>query len=93
MDCAFEFVDPIVEIEEQEARFWPFILALFMYDDGYIRYDYDKENENGKLHPLRHYDIFHASKSTFKIGLDHNINPEEFVDLVNIKTCCHFVRP
>ena len=32
---ALEFVDPIVEMEDQERNFWPFLLNLLMYEDGY----------------------------------------------------------
>ena len=53
-----EFIEPVVDIEDSEPAFWPFLLGLLMYEDGYIRYDHDPKHENDDLHPLNHYDFF-----------------------------------
>ncbi|MBG9042287.1 hypothetical protein GHI80_04010 [Neisseria meningitidis] len=56
---------------------------LILLEDGYIRYDYDPEHENGNLHPLHHYDIFYQNKNTFKIGLKSAIGCKEFIELLD----------
>ncbi|OSI12532.1 hypothetical protein BWD07_05380 [Neisseria canis] len=65
--------------------------SLLIMEDGYIRYDHDEERENGKLHPLYHYDIFYESGNTFKIGLTQKINVENLIDFVDITTDCHYI--
>ena len=57
-DCIFEFADPIATIVDYNLNFWSFLRELLLYEDGYIRYDYDEEHQDGLLHPLNHYDIF-----------------------------------
>lgn len=88
---ALEFVEPILDLEASEKNIWPFCLELFMYDDGYIRYDYDEKNEKAGLHPLNHYDVFYTSKTTFKIGLKERLEKKRFIDLVDTQTDCHFI--
>jgi hypothetical protein len=56
---------------------------LFLFEDGYIRYDNDPEHENGNLHPLHHYDVFYDDKNTFKIGLSSEIGYKEFIELLD----------
>lgn len=52
-------------LKEEEL---PLLFHLLTMEDGYIRYDFDEERANGKLHPLYHYDIFYHQQNTFKIG-------------------------
>ena len=80
-NCALEFIDPIIEISDQEQCFWPFLLNLFMYEDGYMRYDYDKRHHNENRHPLNHFDFFYSSISTCKVGLKGGIDNEIFMVL------------
>jgi len=89
-DCAYEFIEPIVDMENHEPLFWPFILGLFMHEDGYVRYDFDEENEDGNLHPLNHYDFFYSSFSGCKIGLREKPAKERMMDLLMIESNCHF---
>ena len=90
-NSVLDFIEPISDLEPDEENIWPFFLELFMYEDGYIRYDYDEKHVNGALHPLNHYDVFHTSKATFKIGLTDRLEKKQFIDLVDTKTDCHFV--
>jgi len=92
VECALEFVDPIVEIADFEQLFWPFILNLFMYEDGYIRYDYDEKYENGDHHPLNHYDIFYSSLSTFKVGLRNRLEADSMLDFLDSNSICHYIE-
>lgn len=61
------------------------------FEEGYIRYDYDEEHENGDLHPLNHLDIFYSSKPTFKIGLRDRYQKDYLVNLVNRETNCIYL--
>jgi hypothetical protein len=90
--CALGFVEPIVDIADNRAGFWPFLLGLFLFEDGYIRYDFDEDHQNGELHPLNHYDVFYSSNATFKIGLHNKINKSDLVDLVDAGSNCHFIQ-
>lgn len=88
----YDFMDPIAALEEGQKNFWELYMRLLTFDDGYIRYDDDEKNENGQKHPKNHYDIFHSQQSTFKVGLNREIDREELIDLVNIETSCHFLE-
>lgn len=92
VECALEFVDPIVEVADFEKYFWPFLLNLFMYEDGYIRYDYDETHVKGDYHPLNHYDIFYSSLSTFKIGLRNRLEADSMLDFLDTSSICHFLE-
>lgn len=92
VECALEFVDPIIEIADFEQLFWPFLLNLFMYEDGYIRYDYDEKYESGDHHPLNHYDIFYSSLSTFKIGLRNRLESDSMLDFLDSNSICHYLE-
>lgn len=60
-------------------------------ETGYIRYDYDPDHENGTLHPLYHFDVNYSSKGTYKMGINKKMEKEDFVDLLDIKTKCHYI--
>jgi len=95
-NCSFEFATPISDYQElNNEYYWDFVRELLFIEDGYLRYDYDVENFNkhGKtdIHPLNHYDLFYSGNATFKIGLKKAIKPDEFIDLLNIKTNCKFI--
>lgn len=91
-DCVLEFADPIATIGESNQEFWPFLRELLLHEDGYIRYDYDEERENGQLHPLNHLDIFYSSEITFKIGLRQKIEKESLIDVLRIETDCTYLE-
>lgn len=95
--CCFEFAAPISDYqEENDDNYWDFIRELLLMEDGYLRYDYDKENydKHGQsdVHPLNHYDLFYSSNATFKVGLKKAIEPSELMDLLNTKTICQFIN-
>jgi hypothetical protein len=97
--CSLDFVEPIYDAEDDCGEdFWIFLRELFLMEDGYIRYDIDKENydkakDNGNpnLHPLYHYDLFYSSNATFKIGLFDEIKNDDFIDLLNINNDCKYL--
>ena len=73
----------IDEIEE-------IIIAMLLLDDGYLRYDHDAKNENEKLHPLDHLDIFYTNNSV-KLGLKDRLSQKNFVKIISKKydECCY----
>ncbi len=91
-NCSLEFVTPICDYtEECDENFWVFLRELLLMEDGYIRYDYDEEHENGDIHPLNHYDLFYSSNATFKIGLEDKERQTNFIDLMDINTSCKYL--
>ncbi|MBO2634392.1 hypothetical protein I6M48_18140 [Shewanella algae] len=95
--CSIEFAEPISEYQERYNcdRYWDFVRELLVMEDGYLRYDYDIDNyerhKRSDKHPLNHFDLFYTSNATFKIGLRRKINESDFVDMLDIKTKCHFL--
>ena len=75
----------------ESAQVWQIINLLTYHEDGYLRYDKDSENENGRLHPLYHIDVCYSSHSTFKIGLDVALDQSGFCNFLNIKTDCYYL--
>lgn len=98
--CSLDFVAPICEFEENcDENFWIFLREILLMEDGYIRYDYDKdEYEKFKLkgkenkHPLNHYDIFYSSINSFKLGLKKEISHEDFINILNTNKDCKYIE-
>lgn len=69
------------------------IIAMLLLDDGYLRYDHDAKNENGKLHPLDHLDIFYTNNSV-KLGLRGRLSQKNFVKIISKKydECCYLIE-
>ena len=68
------------------------ILRLLSMELGYIRYDYDPERENGRLHPLYHVDINYSTKGTYKLVMNKKMETAEFIDMLDTKTDCRYVQ-
>jgi hypothetical protein len=79
--------------EDYRNIFLSFLNELLLFEDGYIRYDYDEKRTNELTHPLNHLDIFYSSGSTFKIGLTKRISEDFLIDLLDLQTVCHFLTP
>ena len=77
--------------EGEVEKCFNIILRLLSMETGYIRYDYDPDHENGTLHPLYHFDVNYSSKGTYKMGINKKMEKEDFVDLLDIKTKCHYI--
>lgn len=86
-----DFIEPVDEIAKSSQNFWGFLRDLFLFEDGYVRCDYDEEHENKRRHPRNHLDIFYTSNSTFKLGLTKRIPYESLIDCLNIESDCHFL--
>lgn len=98
--CSLDFAEPIYEIENDfDDNFWTILRELLLIEVGYIRYDKDeighkKAKDEGEehRHPLNHYDIFYSNKASFKLGLTNEISDEDFIDLLNTKTDCKYLK-
>lgn len=66
--------------------------SLLSEEFGYLRYDFDEKNENGKLHPLNHLDINYSNSATYKLGLENAPSEDEFVDMLDEKTDCWYLK-
>lgn len=99
-NCSLEFITPICQYNEQyDKNFWPFLRELLFMEDGYIRYDLDKENfdkakekDEEHKHPLNHYDVFYSSNTTYKIGLIRNLAENEFIDFLDGNKDCSYLN-
>ena len=56
---------------------------LCTIEPGYLRFDYDEKNKNGRLHPLNHLDLNYSSDSTYKIGIYEHLSREGFLRFLN----------
>lgn len=88
----YEFIGAIDEMPDHNDRYWQFIRSLFLFEDGYIRYDYDPLHCKGDSHPLNHLDIFYSSGSTFKLGLRSKMPHNFLIDCLDTKTDCHYIE-
>lgn len=88
----YDFFGEIADLEEYESGLWQFLLHLLLSEDGYIRYDFDPENEKGEYHPAHHYDFFYSRQTTFKIGLRSRITEDLMIDFIRSDTKCHFLE-
>lgn len=91
-DDIYSFLDPISNSLEVEPAIWSLLKNLMMCDDGYIRVDHDEVRANGNLHPLDHIDVFYEGASTFKIGLVDRLSLNDFADLLDVGSDCHFLH-
>ena len=96
----FDFADTFAHLDDYYlGRIWALIKELLIYEDGYLRIDYDKEQylvakNNGRehTHPENHIDIFYTGSNTFKLGLLKNVDNDFFVNLLNLKTDCFYLK-
>ncbi|WP_335934639.1 hypothetical protein [Fusobacterium polymorphum] len=78
--------------EESLNKIWQIFKKALFSECGYLRYDYDEEHENGRTHPLNHYDIYYTNTNTFKVGLNDKIDLDKFIDLLDLTTDCHYFK-
>jgi hypothetical protein len=88
------------DLNINEVLIWHFIRKLFLFEPGYIRYDFDNDVTrcNEITHPLHHIDFYYSSNATMKIGVAKNNQDFEkwkedsFEDLLNIKSPCYYLK-
>ncbi|MDU5210555.1 MAG: hypothetical protein E6441_11570 [Clostridium sp.] len=71
---------------------WILVERLSMFECGYLRYDYDVENLDGHIHPQNHLDINYSVGSTFKLGFKDIITIDDFIDILDLRTNCHYLN-
>lgn len=77
----------------EDKPIWCSILnELLMFESGYIRYDYDTQNENERIHPKCHIDVFYSNGNSCKIGLKQEIGVDWFIDFMDISTACKILN-
>ena len=97
--CSLDFADAMFQFENEQEDFWVFLRELILFEDGYIRYDKDlegykkaKAKEQEHRHPVNHYDVYYSNKASFKVGLENEIVVNDFIDLLDIKTDCKYLK-
>jgi hypothetical protein len=93
-NCSVDFASPISDYQEEtNDGFWCFLRELLFMEDGYVRYDYDDNEDrmNEYTHPLNHYDLFRSSSATFKLGIKNRLTQSDFIDLFDINTNCNYL--
>ncbi|RAJ90073.1 hypothetical protein LX87_05502 [Larkinella arboricola] len=96
---SLDFSDSVIDLENENEMLWMILQDLILYEDGYIRYDVDEESykkakEEGceHTHPLNHCDLFYSSNASLKLGLDRSLEVDEFIDVLNTRTNCKYLR-
>jgi hypothetical protein len=87
----FDFAEVIQDQSATRPLLWHMFRDIVFSESGYMRCDIDIENENGKLHPLHHIDVFFSSNAKVKIGLHEAMDTHSFLDLLDEETDCHFL--
>lgn len=79
----------LISIVEDEFynpdQMWALLMELMSFEDGYLRFDDDDKNKNGRLHPKSHLDIYYTTASTFKIGTHFDPCVRYFIEMLNNK--------
>ena len=90
----FEFSDIIDfadHISDEDNRIWDLVRELLLFEDGYIRFDHDSKNANGKIHPLNHFDVFYTDQCSFKVGTNKKLSVEDMIDVLDRETPCRYL--
>ena len=80
------------ELDNIEADLYSLLMYLLTFEPGYIRYDHDIEHANGNLHPEYHLDLYYSSCTTTKIGLNHRLSQEEFINILDSTIDCIYLE-
>lgn len=63
-------------------EYWPIMMDLLAYEDGYLRFDHDPANAS-EFHPVDHIDVCYSNPSTYKIGVHERPSVQFMVSLFN----------
>lgn len=88
------------ELYITEVVIWHFIRKLFLFEPGYLRYDFDEDPERCDEinHPLHHLDFYFSSNATLKVGIAKDNQDfikwreNSFENLLDIKTPCFYLK-
>lgn len=95
---AIEEIDSSKTIKE--ANIWRLIRYLYLFEAGYLRYDYDDtpDRRNADTHPLHHLDFYYSGNVTFKLGiadnevLYRNWKVDSFENLISNDKPCYYLK-
>ncbi len=100
-DRIYQAINEIeADIYITETLIWHFIRKLFLFEPGYVRYDYDDDITRCDeiTHPLHHLDFYFSGNATMKLGVAKNNQDfvkwkeDSFENLLNIKTPCYYLK-
>ena len=88
------------DINITELLIWHLIRNLFLFEPGYVRYDFDDNDDrcNEITHPLHHLDFYFSSNATMKVGVAKNNQDFSkwkegyFESMLNIKYPCYYFK-
>lgn len=93
-----EVKDIGLDLSINDTTVWHLIRKLFLFEPGYLRYDFDDERCDPIYHPLHHLDVFFSNKTTFKLGIvDEEIEKRKwlsagFENLLNSDSPCYYLK-
>lgn len=97
--CSMDLSESLIDFESEHENFWLILRELLLYEDGYVRYDYDltryqeaKSKGCEHRHPLNHFDLFYTSNATFKVGSEDRVSLNSFIDVMNTNTDCKYLK-
>ena len=65
------------------------LLSLSIFEDGYLRFDFDDiENEDETYHPIHHIDFYYSNSNTFKLGIMDKISLKKSIEIIDINKKC-----
>lgn len=65
------------------------LLSLSIFEDGYLRFDFDDiENEDKTYHPIHHIDFYYSNSNTFKLGIMDKISLKKSIEIIDINKKC-----
>lgn len=92
-DLILPAIDRLEENTIQDYQeIWSILQTLFLFEPGYIRYDFDSIHNKGKMHPLNHYDVNYTNMASFKMGLQNKTKIKDIINFINKKTETFFLE-
>lgn len=96
MDNSLSLIDSLLNdyeyfnsTEEYQNLLEELLLTLSIFEDGYLRFDFDDiENENKEKHPLNHIDFYYTNSNTFKLGITNKISLKKSIEIIDINKKC-----
>lgn len=85
----FKSINENINYNMEEKDLVYIFMKLLNYPFYYARYDYDKKNEKGHLHPLNHIDF--SIENRLKLGLYNKITPCDFINL-NLHKDIYYIK-
>lgn len=95
-DIKCDSIIDVYESRDEEDAFlnieaYKLLEFFWAHEPCYLRYDHDRKNSNGALHPLHHLDVNMSLKGSYKLGLKSRLSPFEFENIVNKSTACYYL--